>query len=40
MISLVLWEIRNNMIPYRNSSHGLNFTLADNVIAVIADHPA
>lgn len=36
MISLVLWKIRNNMISYRNNSHGLNFTLADNVIEVRA----
>lgn len=36
MISLVLWKIRNNIISYGNSSHGLNFTLADNVIAVRA----
>lgn len=36
MISLGLWKIRNNMISYPNNSHGLNFTFADNVIAVRA----
>lgn len=36
MISLVLWKICNNMISIRNNSHGLNLTLADNIIAVRA----